>query len=196
MVEYTDLSVVRAGVSGFVDDVRVESGQQVHQGDVLAVLVNDELSVEQRRIRLEIEQSGIRGRVHYQQHELPKFQVEVETGRSLQKKLAELQQQVDSLVVRAGASGRFVRPDARALVGQYVSAGDALGVIGREEAKELLIALPHDDVDLPKLVVGAPADVLVNGCGETFHSHLAQLDPRAGVELPHPALFGPCRRPD
>jgi putative peptide zinc metalloprotease protein len=187
VVEYAPLTVVRARSSGFVRLVLAQDGQAVQAGQVIAVLENEELFAQWADLGLAIEQSLLRGRMAHQADEIAKYQVEAAQQQSLESKRNEIQQQIDSLTVLAPASGRIIARQLDSLVGQYVETGVELAVIGNEEQKELLAAVPQEDVDLYTAQLGRPVQVALAGATLTA-SRLSKLTPRATRAVPHPAL--------
>jgi putative peptide zinc metalloprotease protein len=189
IVEYAPLAVVRAGSPGFVREVLVHSGQLVEQGQMIAVLGNDELQAELKDLDLAIEQSTIKTQIHMQSGDQPKLQVEKSQQQALKKRRAELRKQLDSLVIRSPQQGEVVGRRLASLVGQYLQTGDEIAVVGTANAKELIVSAPQEDIDLLLAQVDSPVRVAVRGDpGGAFDSPLVSVNPRAAVDLPHAAL--------
>lgn len=189
VIEYAPLTVVRTGSAGFVAEVFVRDGDPVREGQLLARLTNDELRAKLADLALAAEQSRIQARIYHQEKDLPKYQVEMFQSQSLEKKKTELEKQVADLDIRAAASGRIVGRGLDSLVGRYFEAGDELAVIGSEESKELRIAVAQDDVQPFQSQLGKPVAVRVWGGPLTYvHSLLDDVEPRALLDCPHPAL--------
>jgi len=188
-VEYFPLTVVRAESPGFVRAVCVRDGDQLARGQVIARLANPELQYTAADIQLALEQSAIKGRVFFRDGELAKYQVELANQESLRKKLAEAQGQVEALTVRTPVAGRVIARELDSLVGRYLSAGVEIAVVGREDVKELVLAVPQEDAQPFLAQLGKPVRFRIRGIpGETHTAPLAKLNPRALVDLPHPAL--------
>ena len=187
VVEYAPLTVVRADCPGFVSKVCVRSGQSVRTGDVVAVLANEELATELARLKLEVAQSVLKSRT-LTDDEIAKRQIEAAHKTSIEQRQAELQKQLDSLVVRAPADGQIVGRNLDVLVGQYLRPGAPLCIIGNEGAKELVVAVPQDDVDLFAVRLGQPVEARFTMADRTLSGRLAKLNPGARPDLPHPAL--------
>ena len=187
VVEYSPLVVVRADSPGFVSDIRVRGGSQVKKGDVLAVLRNDDLEYELADLRFSLEQSRIKSRVHEHKREMAAWQAEAKNFASLQKKYDEKQLQVESLTVRAPASGTVLAHNLSALKGVFLQPGDEFLSLGSETRKELHVALSEDDLSPFKMAVGQPLYVRLPG-DHVFQSRLLRIAPRASLECPHSAL--------
>ncbi len=194
VVEYSPLTVVRAGTAGFVSEVRIRAGQFVKQGEVLAVLRNEELEFELADLQLALAQSQLLSRVAEQKEKLAEQQAEWEKAEALKKRIAEKQQQVDRLLVRAPRSGKVIGRDLDTLSGTYVNEGTQLLAIGEETQKELQISVAQDDLDAFTTRVGQPVNVRFPGTGRR-NCRLVKLEPRAKLEPPHASLCAPLGGP-
>ncbi len=188
VVEYAPLSIVRALAPGFVEDVLVASGDPVVPGQPIAVLRNDELKAELTDLELAQSESFVKSRMLLQAQELPKLQVEAADRAATEKKIAELKTRVASLTVRATVAGRVYARNFATLRGRYLQAGDEIAVLGSEEAKELLVAVPQDDVELFGNHLGVGQVRARTASGDCIAARLTSLDPRGSSELPHAAL--------
>jgi putative peptide zinc metalloprotease protein len=187
VVEYSPLTVVRAASPGFVSDVRVHGGQLVENGQILAVLQNEELELELADLNLALEQSEVKSRIYEHERRMAAWQAEAKTVESLQKKCLEKQVQVDKLTVRAPASGRVISRDPETLLGVYLEPGDEIISIGNEIHKELQIAISQDDLIPFKTAVGRSLQVRLPG-GRVFPAPLLRISPRASLQCFHSAL--------
>ncbi len=188
VVEYSPLNIVRASTPGYVEKILVASGDAVVMGQPIAVLRNDELNAELADLELASDQSLAKSRMFAQAQELAKLQVENADREALEKKIAQLRSRITSLTLRASAGGRIHGRQLDALGGRYLQTGDEIAVIGSEEAKELLVAVSQDDVELfgHRLSHG---DVRVRtSSGDRVSARLSSIDPRGSSELPHAAL--------
>jgi putative peptide zinc metalloprotease protein len=187
IVDYSPLTVVRAGADGFVSKIEVETGQYVQTGQVLAVLRNRELQNELADLELSIEQSKIRSRQLEQQNELAACQAEVENRQSLLKQLSEKKSQVDHLAVRAPCHGKVIQCDANKLLDSYVHVGDELLSIGDDNKKELRTSIAQNDLDAFSAQLNKTVCVKFPGAAVT-QMRLTKLIPRARLTPIHPAL--------
>ena len=188
VVEYSPLSILRTRSPGFVDEVFVRSGDLVEQGQTIATLRNDELRFELAELQLAREQSLVYGRIYAQAGEVAKGQAEAATRRSLEKKIEDLQQRIDSLALRAPISGRIVSRNMQLLKGQYLAEGAQVAVIGGDD-KELRLAISQDDIELfQDRIADSLIFCTVGQEAKSVSAVLSKLTPQASLELPHPAL--------
>ena len=180
IVRYAPESIVRTESDGFVQEVRVASGQQVETGDVLVVLTNQELEHEVADLKLAIADSQLQRRVHQQQGELAKAQAEEETLRTLERRLAEKESQVTHLVVCAPCSGKVIGRNLPALVGRYLERGSDLLAIGNETAKEFRLSIAQQDIDAFRGRLNVPLRAYLPDC-TVLQAPLAKIEPRAST---------------
>lgn len=189
IVDYSPPTIVRSASPGHVREVEVREGETVKKGQVLMVLDNKQLRVELANIRYQIEQSQLQQRIHREADETAKEQAEAAKYRSLRKKEAEIQAQVDGLVVRAPISGQIIANDLDTYLGRYLSIGDEILVIGSENRKEVILAAAQNDISSFTAQLSRPVRVRITGDeGDSFTASLSKIDPRASQKLPHPAL--------
>jgi putative peptide zinc metalloprotease protein len=186
VVDYSPLRVVRAYAPGFIREIGVRSGEAIREGQVIAVIVNDELESDLADLELAVEESRLAMRSCQAKEDTAGCQAEREKLEDLQHRLAERREQVGRLVVLAPTAGRVVTRQPESLAGRFVRPGDEIVAIGSEEAKELRVSVAQDDVQrfLPR--VGQPLGVRIGG--EMMVSRLSRVEPRASLTLPHLAL--------
>lgn len=187
VVEYSPPTVVRAASAGFVRTIHVQSGQPVEADQLLVTLENRELAHELTELELEVRQSEIRGRKHEQKGELAAEQAEAKKRESLLKQLAEKQQQVQHLEVRAPSAGKVVGRDLDALAGTYLEVGDEILSIGDERKKELRVSVAQADLKMFSQRIGQSLRVSLPQ-QPLWESRLEKVIPRATLTPPHPAL--------
>jgi putative peptide zinc metalloprotease protein len=187
VVDYAPLSVVRASAPGFVEEILVASGDALLPGQPIAVLRNEELASDLADLELARDGSLVRSSMFLQAHESAKLQAEAADRAAIEKKIGELKSRVAALTVRAAVAGRIYARNLDALRGRYLQAGDEIAVLGSEEAKELLIAVPQDDFEL--FDSHLRGDVRARtAAGDCLAARLTRIDPCGSSELPHAAL--------
>jgi putative peptide zinc metalloprotease protein len=201
VVEYEDLTFVRATSAGFVRQINVQSGDTVVEGQPIAILENLELVAELEDLNLSIKQSQLKCRVYKQNDEIHSYQAEKEQLLSLRTKQFEKSQQVDQLTLRASSPGRVIARNLSLRIGDYLEIGDELAAVGDENAKELRLAIDQGDYDQFKSHVGENVKVRISG-GAVLTSTLKQVEPRATKQAPHESMYAslggqlPCRSVD
>ena len=196
IVEYSPLDVVRTSSAGFVRQLPVRPGQAVQQGQVLAVLENDELLRDLEDLRLSVEQSAIKSRIFHGNREMAQYQVEHENRLSLVKKTRQLEKQVAEMTLRAPRTGRVIGRDLDALVGTYVQRGTTLMSIGVENEKEIRLSISAERIETFNKSVGKYPFLRIRGRSQPVrNAPLAKIEPRASVRVEYPALGAPSGGP-
>jgi len=189
VVQYDPLTVVRAGIAGFVREVCVTGGELVSTGQVLASLSNEEESLQLADLELQIQQSTLKTREMRKSGDIAKYQVELNNRKTLETKANELRERLAGLRVKAPVSGRIIGRNLETMIGQYVAAGDQLLAIGVEASKQLEASIAQEDVDRFQAQVGSRVRARVRGRGMVAPgTKLAGLGPAASRRLSHPAL--------
>jgi putative peptide zinc metalloprotease protein len=189
VVEYRPLVVVRAASPGFIRELCVRDGEVVAAGQRLVVLENRDLAVELRLAEIEIEKSVARCRALRQAGETAKEQAERSQQAAIQKKRDELAQQLQDLIVVAPAAGQIVGRNLDAWLGRYVETGAELFRIGDEAAKEVLLAVDQEDVELFEARGDTALRVRVAAAGaDTLLARDLSIEPRGTTRPPHEAL--------
>ena len=147
IVEYATPEVIRADAGGFVKRVHAVAGQQVQAGDKLVDLENKEMSLRFRQLELDREMSLIRSRGYHQNREIAAYQSENASRVAIGEQIQELQQKLDSLMLRATTDGIVTGEDLETLPGQFVTSGASLMKVVDESKKKIVAAVSQDDYE-------------------------------------------------
>jgi putative peptide zinc metalloprotease protein len=186
-VEYADLVSVRPAAAGFVQRLEVADGDFVEKGQLLALLSNEELEHECRDLSLAVEQSRAKERIYLDEAKIAAAQIESANRQALEKRLAEKTEQAGHLWVRSPTSGRVVARTLSQKARTYLKEGEELLVIGNENEKEVLVAIPHDCAQGLSRLVGDQVLILLP-LRPGFSGRLRQVAPRATTTPIHPGL--------
>ena len=188
VVESVDALTVRIESPGFVEEIFVASGQLVREGDSLVRLGNHDLETQRRQLVVEIERSELRSRTFQQAGELAARLAEDDNREGLRTKLAELDRSCELLLLRAPRSGLVSSANLDFLLGNYLSAGRELLVIGDPEAKEVRVLISQEQFEAAAHSLDHVVRVRLVDDGFATTGTLQKLEPRATVHAPHPAL--------
>jgi putative peptide zinc metalloprotease protein len=187
VVEFAPLTIVRSEAAGFIEELRVEDGQNVEAGDLLVVLRNESLQAEAADLRLAIEQSQVQSRIHEQKGSIAACQAERSKADALAIRLREKEAEIALLEVRAPLGGTVIAHDLASKQGTFLRLGEEILSIGSEDQKEIRMAVSHAEyADFAKHL-GRPAQVRLPG-SQVLECVLAKIEPRASRALPHPAF--------
>jgi putative peptide zinc metalloprotease protein len=187
-LEPMDEAVVRAEWPGFLSQVNVRDGERVSEGQVLAVLSNEELDFALQSKELDVEQSRARLR-RVEVSDQAAAQAERFNLQTLQKDLAVLHERKDALTIRAPFDGVVVAPDLARVSGRFVKLGEAVLTVASLE--ELRVTAVVDNADIPAVRGERTAAVRIkfgSNADRTFSGAIESVHPSATKEAPPVAL--------
>lgn len=190
VVDYEGLEVVRAEAAGIVRAVAVQDNQRVQRGDLLITLENPKVLAEIEQLETQRQQSKLRARVHKNDGDVALWQIEIETSRELETKLAELRANQTSLIVKAPVSGQIIARDLDAMVGRYVQVGQELVSIGASDRKEVLALVAQAENDSIQNAKGNSLKLRIWGHDRFEDGVLKEVGPKTRDDLPHFAFAG------
>ena len=126
---------------------------------------------------------------HRRRGELALVEVATQNAASLQKRLDEIDTQIESMRIIAKRDGKITTPATDHLLGSYVHQGDELLRVSDPQEKEILAVVAEDNLDAYKNAAsgGRLAQVRLRG-GVTIRAPLTEVQPSASRRLPHPAM--------
>lgn len=189
IVEYQEKIDVRTSVSGFLRQLHVDDDAIVEEGQLLAVLENEELDAEILKIEMQLRLAELKARKYKNENNIPAQQVEQQNFSSLQERLNLRLGEMQKLEIRAPRSGQLLAENLDAAVGTYLPPGHHLLSIGSNANKEVLALISQHDVEHFQARQGSELDVHIWGFGSGHvPAMLDQVNPRGQLELPHPAF--------
>lgn len=189
IVDYQESFEVRTPVGGFLAEIFVSPGQAVEQGQLLARLENVQVDADVKKLLIELESNDLRMRQFRDRELLAAYDVEIKNREALNHRLAERRDQQMNLEIRAVDDGIVVADDLDSQLGTYLALGHRLCTIESDARKEVHAMVSQHDFELFQQRLGQPIEVHVWGSGPGyFQASLRDLNPRARVDVPHPAF--------
>ena len=190
IVNFSERTEIRLPISGFVEKIHVLSDQVVQPDQLIATLRNNQLKADIEILRLQIKTAELRARIYKQPpRQIAAYDVEVKTLESLMTRLRERLTQQQQLEVRAPVAGQILADNLDFLMGSFVSPGHLICSIGSLENKRIEALISQHDLEKFEARKGMQVDVHLWGSQPGFFgATLDQINPRAEVELPHPAF--------
>jgi len=180
-------SLVRAGTDCFITDILVESGSRVAPGepvihceDPLLAARKEILSAQVRELEAQYTSTVA--------DDLVKSRGIREAIDTTNAELALVQEQIDSLVIRAPHSGRMIIPGADDLTGAFIHQGDLIAYVMDGSAPTVRVVVTQNRISL---VRQHTRDVAVRLSGDPDRSIPARIRdevPAATNQLPNRAL--------
>ncbi|MDF1824146.1 MAG: HlyD family efflux transporter periplasmic adaptor subunit [Verrucomicrobiales bacterium] len=188
VVRYAGKEVVRVDCPGFVEEVKVVSGQQVEVGEVLFSIVNPEEVAMLDKIQVEVSRAELESLDHFREDEPALFEASGKKVEGLRERLASQTEKVASLMVQAPISGTVLLDDRSRFKGRYLSTGEALLSIVPGDGRELVIAASPESISSLRGEGDQEVRVRLFGHDNEMAAVLQRIESRATTGLPHPAL--------
>jgi putative peptide zinc metalloprotease protein len=188
IVEPVTLSIVHAESDGFVTDF-LPSDRAVKPGaEALVQAVNRQLEAEKKSLHAELQGLEAKHRVA-QTEETAAAQILAEQIQALREKIARVEFELSSLLLRPALSGTWVSPDIDKTKGAYLRRGQQIGVVAslndvrirataRQELAALLVEQAYEQLEIR--AKGRP-DVMLTG-------RIEKIFPAGSEVLPSEAL--------
>ncbi len=187
--DYTPAVPLRSSVSGFVRQVYVQPSEVVMRGQVLLEIENRDLDFQRAELLTAIARSERMSLNHHTQDDIAAQQIEDENRRGLKQKLVENSVQRQHLIVQAPVAGIVIGEDLAALVGQFVTPGETLFLLGDERSKQIQTMVSQEHIEVLRERIGQDVEVSIWGrTAETLTGRLTKVEPSASTTLRHPAL--------
>lgn len=195
-------------ISGVITSLRVQEGEVVHAGDLLATLDSREAADQLAEARAELaarelaaeragrererarvlSDEGVLARQTFEQADT-ESRVSIEIARAARARVARASEVLERTRVRAPITGRVLRKylDVGAVVSfglpyaegyTTLAAGSPIVSIGQLDALEATADV--NQTDLPRVAVGGPVEVRADAFPDrTWHARVLRLSPRA-----------------
>lgn len=127
MIHASSYEVMYTPYAARIAKMEAEDGQEVAQGDILAVLESPALDHDSAQAQRDVERlENLRRRAQAMPEALRSDELSMEALDTARRKLAALRDQQDRLIMRAPFSGKIRDKGAEIVEGRYVMAGEAL----------------------------------------------------------------------
>ena len=167
----------------------MEDGQTVEAGALLVQLRNDEVASQLAQTRVQLRQQELRARLAYTRQDVSSFQAESAKSEALRKSVAQQENYVATLDVRAPFAGRITNRQLGNLAGRFLRNGEEVLRLGQAGGAELKIAVSERLEPSFRASVGEPLEVRVEGAGgAATTARLTRMEARASREIAWPAL--------
>ncbi len=184
-------ALVRTQVAGFVDAVMVVDGQAVHAGDSVLRLHAPGLQADVDRLRGRVE--ALLAEQAQTLRDDPARAVGAAHGLlAARAELAQLEERMQQLDVRAQADGHITVARAADLPGRYLQRGDLVAQVLSGDAGIVQLAIPQDQVARVGAYRGRVEVRAADAAAPVLHGHWAGTSAGGGAALPSAALGQPA----
>ena len=189
VVDYFSKTEVRSSANGFVVTWDVKNGETVEAGAQLGLLRNAELEKQHAELKAQIALAEHRASQFLFNQQMAAWDVAQEMNAALQSQLNDLEQQLESLVLRAPCSGVVLLADEHEMVGQYIRQGELVAAIGAAEEQCLIALIDQTQFPVFDQIVGKNVQVYLTGYQAGWQSgDLIKVEPQATRSIPHLGL--------
>jgi putative peptide zinc metalloprotease protein len=188
IVQYDPRAVLRARTDGFIKELHVLDGETLTAGQPIVTLRNDDLEFELSGLRKELAQTEQQILAAQWHADSSKLGDATSRRKGLVEQVEELQNQVDSLVLRSPITGTLVARNMHLLLGTYVKAGHELGIVGREDSKRLKVSITQYDAKQSARWINRPLRIVIANQPK-ITAMLSRLESRAGINPPDDSLL-------
>ncbi|MCY2975248.1 MAG: HlyD family efflux transporter periplasmic adaptor subunit [Planctomycetota bacterium] len=187
ILSYGDPTVVRPAGDGVIARVLIEDNQYIDAGTSLVEIENPSLELNRATVALQLESSRERCRVLRAQNKIAEMQAEQAKVDSLQEQSAQLEIQSAQMIIKAPIQGRFISRQLSRQVGQFMRAGQALGMIVPSKEVEVSCTVSQEDIEQYRSSIGDPVIIHLEGVGQVL-GEIREVEPRGLDTLESPIL--------
>ncbi len=176
-----------AGTDGFVSELLVKPGEQVEVGVPVVRLWTPELKARVKVLEARLRELRIQAAAERLSNRVSSAIIKEEIG-TVGSELTHLQKQSAMLLVRSGAEGVFVLPEAQRFLGRYLRQGDLIGYVVNPGGMIVRTVIPQADIGLVRRQVQQVEIRLAERLGESVQSSVLRETPSGSTALPSQAL--------
>ena len=180
-------ALLRAGGSGFVTEVTASVFDTVVPGQLVVQSHDPALNSGIAAQKAKLEEARVRFEAAWGVQPAQAGQLEEEMRRE-QAGLDRLLDEASQLSLRATASGSLLIAQPQDMPGRFVKKGDVIGYVVGEYTPLVRVVVAQSQVDLVRLATRAVEIRMPQDIATAYTAQLVREVPKAGKELPSPAL--------
>jgi putative peptide zinc metalloprotease protein len=180
-------AILRAGASGFVHSVTARPGSPVQPGEVVLQSRDPALVSSLAAQRARVEEAQARFDAAWGVRPAQAGQLQEDLRRE-QAGVERLLDEATQLTLRAQVPGTLLIQQAEDLPGRFVKKGEVIGYVVGSDAPLLRVVVHQSQVDLVRTATRSVAIRLPQDMGRIHTARLVREVPKAGRDLPSPAL--------
>ena len=189
VVSYPNRESLRTDLPGFVDEVFVENGELVKEGQLLARLINPEKKTDLATARIDVTSSQLRMADYLEQKQMGAYQAELENLSGLKARYVLASQRVEDLEVFAPVAGRVFLRRPEMLKGRFLEPGSQIMSVIPDESPELIVSVIQRAGKALEAAKTQHLNVRISGReGLAFPAELKRIEQTATIAVPHAAI--------
>lgn len=178
---------VISGVDGFVEEIKVKTGEPVAKGRVLLSLSSVELETDRRVMQARLAEFRARYYAGLQEDRAQALVLKDEISL-LEAELQRATERLSSLQIRSPADGIVLIPEAEDLPGRFLRRGEEIGYVVDKQDATVRVVIRQDDVEHVRRHTRSLSARLAENPLQTVAAVILREVPAASNELPAPAL--------
>ena len=190
VIDFEELSIVRAEAAGFAQTIHVVDGQKVEAGQLLITMENRDLKTELESLWVDVEIGELRCKTYHTSGDIAALKLERSSLQSMYDREAELATLVKKLEVVAPQSGVVMASDLSAKENTYLQPGDEVLSIAMSDQLQAVALTRQQDVEWIEKTQAKNVQLFVWGQDEQQLSpgKITRVFPRARDDFPHEAF--------
>ena len=180
-------SYVRASADGFVDSILVEQGEQVKSGDPLIATVDPLINAQLKLLKAQYRELEITYDALVNE-DIVQADITLDELRLTQSRLDHLQQQIDELVMKSPADGKFILLNSNELEGYFVNHGDPVAYVINFDEVNVRVVVPQNAIGLVRQNVENVEIRFIDQMNKAYRTSVSREIPAATYKLPSKAL--------
>ena len=190
VIDFENLSIIRAQTPGFVRSIHVVHGQHVNQGELMISMENRELSAELESLQVDLEISKLRSRTLLTEGDIASWKLEGLSIESMEERVQELSNRIDKLNLYAPRDGAVIASNLDSQVDVYLQPGDEVLSVGKPDEIQAIALASQRDAQWIKSLQERKVDLLVWGQTNAAMAAgtIVRINPRARDDFPHDAF--------
>ncbi len=190
VIDFEDLSIVRAEAAGFAKTIHVVDGQSVEAGQLLVSMENRELASELESLRVDVEIGELRCKTFHKTGDIASLKLELSSLESMYDRVEELTTLVGKLKIVAPQSGVVMASDLSGKENTYLTPGDEVLSIGMTDQLQAVALTRQQDVEWIKQTQAEDVQLFVWGQDDQSLApgKIKRIFPRARDDFPHEAF--------
>jgi putative peptide zinc metalloprotease protein len=182
-----EYSEVRTDSDGMLASLVAKDGQQVAKGQPLAIIDSPALLARRATLAAKIMGAETEQADGWRDEALKGRNASEELAR-LRTEMAQVEEQVEKLTLRAGVDGVFVFPHVEDVLGRYLLKGTLVAYVLPRDPAMVRVAVSQDDIGSIKGGIRHLSVRLAEAEGHDFSGRLLRVDPASTSRLPSAAM--------
>jgi putative peptide zinc metalloprotease protein len=179
--------LIKARHDGFVGPIKLANGQQVQQGNTVLQLNDPFLQSKLKIAEARLNELKNQYRAKRIENPVEAGLIREEVGVA-ESEYAYLQDQMNSMALKANVSGTLVIPQAEDLPGRFVHQGEVLGYVVDKPASTVHMAVSQDHIGQLRQQIKDIRIRFANDTDTEYSASIISQAPEATNQLPHAAL--------